>query len=90
MNQTYEQERKQAIAKLVELGVAEYVNDLDLYHGRAATGKPWKVELNFENGGNKTGNRNVHGRDGLYASDKNTAIEFAHERAKEKNSTPEL
>ena len=90
MHQTYEQERKQAIAKLVELGIAQYVNDLDLYHGRAATGEQWKVDPNFENGGNKTGNHNVNGRDGLYACDKNTAIEFANARAKEKNSTPEL
>ena len=80
MNQTYEQERKQAIAKLVELGVAEYVNDLDLYHGRAATGKPWEVDPKFKNGGNKTGNHNVNAIDGLYLANKTIATEFAKER----------
>ena|GEM_PF-7068466 len=86
----FEEKRREAIATLVKLGVAKYVRDLDLYHGRAGDGSDWQVIPNYDNGGNATGNRNVNKVGGLYTATKDVAEEFAGVRALKKHAQPEI
>lgn len=90
MKKTDRQLRQEAIAVLVELGACRYLNELDLYHGRAnKDGKQFHV-WNLDNGGNKTGNRNVSSMGGLYTAEKDIAAEFAELRAIYQGGKPEI
>jgi len=71
-----------ALEQLTKLGLLISVSEVPCYHGRVAqqTESGWKVDPHFDNGGNNTGNHNVHNRPALYASDQETALAFAEQR----------
>ncbi len=82
--------RQEAISVLVELGMCQYLKNIDLYHGRAnIDGKRFSV-MNLDNSGDNTSNRNVSMMSGLYASQKEVATEFAETRVKYKGGKPEV
>ena len=78
----YAVKRKLAIDTLVRYGLARYVSDEDLYHGRASANgeQEWKVKSNFQNAGNSTGNANVYNINGLYVGTEQTSRDFAKAR----------
>lgn len=79
-----DREKYQALEVLRELGVLIPLKDVDTYHGRAGSNgesEPWKVDPQFKNGGNDSGNRNVFGAPLLYTADQKTAADFARARA---------
>jgi len=78
-----EYEKRKAIDILVSLGAANYVNDMELYHGRAGNGTTWKVDPLFNNAGNITGNRNVYDVKGLYSGTRDIAEQFALKRVRD-------
>lgn len=86
---TFKAQRDEAIRKLVELGVMKYVKDMDIYHGRAGNGSGWKVNPNFNNAGNNTGNRNVAKISVLYTAELDVAKRFARARLTEANPQAE-
>jgi len=85
----FENKRRQAIDILVKLGVASYLRELNLYHGRAGDGSAWEIDPRFDNADNNTGNRNVYKVSGIYASEKSIAEQFASARAYN-GKTPEV
>ncbi len=81
-------EQYKALQTLTELGLFHMVSELDLSHGRAARpGEPWQVEPSFHNGGDRTGNLNVHARTTLYTGAEEDARDFATARVREKVRT---
>lgn len=86
----FEDKRKQALDTLVRLGVAQYVKDIDLYHGRAGDGTDWEVIPDFKNGGNSTNNHNVSAINGLYTADEAIAKRFAMARTSASTPNPEV
>lgn len=69
----FEEKRQEALATLVKLGVAEYVRDLELYHGRAGEdGKEWSVDMHHKSNGD-----NIFDIEGVYTGNKSLAEEFA-------------
>lgn len=86
---TFSEQKKEAISKLVELGLMHYVKDLDTYHGRAGNGSGWQVNPNFNNAGNNTGNRNVSKISVLYTAELDIARRFASARRSVNNSQTE-
>ena len=87
---TFKAKRDEAIHKLVELGMMKYVKDMDVYHGRAGNGSGWKVNPNFNNAGNNTGNRNVSKISVLYTSELDVAKRFARARRTQVNPQTEI
>lgn len=78
------QNRRECVEFLKDIGFLIDFNELELYHGRNRgedeVGE-WRVDLQFNNGGNATGNRNVNNRSTLYLGDMSVASEFADARA---------
>ena len=75
--------KKEAIENLIKLGFLLDVKKLSLYHGRtsiADTHPVWRVNPNYVNAGNATGNRNVNKITALNTSDYVTAKKFAEAR----------
>ena len=73
--------RYEALQTLAETGVLKKLSDLELYHGRAGDGKPWRVLPDFDNSGNKTGNMNINKKPALNTGTKEVATEFANARS---------
>lgn len=88
----YEQtEKYQAMEKLTEMGMLMRMSDLELYHGRAGNGQPWRVESGFDNAGNNTGNWNINKTPALStAKRRSIASEFAMKRARGRGLNPEV
>lgn len=77
-------EKYRAIDTLKEVGLLIPVADLETFHGRVGTKEEvseWAVDPSFANGSNDSGNSNVNNRPTLYSGDKDTAQDFADERA---------
>lgn len=74
--------RRQIMEQLCDLKIAKKVSDLDLYHGRASTGRPWEVDPYFNNGGNATNNRNINSIPALNAGSHEVAEQFGESRAR--------
>jgi len=73
-----------AIETLKEVGLLVPVSELETFHGRVGTKEEvaeWAVDPSFANGSNDSGNSNVNNRPTLYSGDKETAQDFADERA---------
>lgn len=75
-------EIQKAIKTLIDLGVLiKFDDSLKLYHGRAGKkGDDWRVDPNFKNGGNSTGNRNINQIPALNVGEYSVAKAFAEER----------
>ena len=81
----------EVVKKLIDLKVLIPMSDLKVYHGRAGDGTKWKINPQFNNGGNATGNANVFSKSVLYTSSQDVAFDFAYERSLEKRGTkPEV
>ena len=82
------QEIKEALNILIEKGMFERVRDIKLYHGRVGESDKigqWKVEPEFNNASNATGNHNVNKIKALSTStDRQVAESYAKKRLKEK------
>lgn len=79
-----EGERYKAIDTLVGLGMLIPLSEQELWHGRVGRGdenEDWRVDPNFKNGGNDSGNKNVNLRPTLYTGDIDVATDFANARA---------
>lgn len=78
-------ERYEAINELTRIGLFIPLSELETYHGRVAKADSveWKVNPNFSNSGNNTGNYNVNGRATLYTGEKSVAENFAAVRSKQ-------
>ncbi len=77
-------EKFRAIETLKEVGLLVPVSELETFHGRVGTKEEvaeWAVDPSFANGSNDSGNNNVNNRSTLYSGDKETAQDFADERA---------
>jgi hypothetical protein len=77
-------ERYKAIEVLKLHGVLTPVANLESYHGRVrkpSEAEPWKVDSTFQNGGNDSGNDNVHNRSALYTSSLDVAQDFGAARS---------
>lgn len=77
-------ERYEAINELIKIGLFIPLSELETYHGRVAKADSveWKVDPNFSNSGNNTGNYNVNGRATLYTGEKSVAENFTTARSK--------
>ena len=77
-------ERFRAIDTLKEVGLLVPITDVETFHGRVGTKEEaveWAVDPSFANGSNDSGNYNVNNRPTLYSGDRDTAQDFADERA---------
>lgn len=78
---------------LIDLGFLIPVSNLTLYHGRArelGETDNWKVNPQFNNAGNATGNQNIFAVSALSTASRAVAEEFAKARATELGGVPEV
>ena len=78
---------------LIDLGFLIPLKNLDLYHGRArevGDTSEWKVDPQFNNADNATGNQNIFAVSALSTTNYATAQEFAAARAVEWGGVPEV
>lgn len=74
-------ERLKSVNMLINLGVLTRLLDMELYHGRAARpGERWRIDPEFTNGGNDSGNWNINMRPTLYTGTQDVACRFAKKR----------
>jgi hypothetical protein len=76
----------QALDILKQVGLLVPVCDVETYHGRVGRKtdeREWQVDPNFSNGGHDDGFYNVNIRTTLYTGDRETARDFARNRARE-------
>ena len=91
MNQSMTKE--QAIENLINLGLFYPISSTELYHGRAQIigEDEWKVDPNFNNADNNTGNFNINIIPALNTGTKEIAESFAIARSKsQKNLKPQI
>ncbi len=83
--------KEQAIAELRRLGLLIPFDKLRLYHGRASQEGEgeWKVDPNFNNAGNSTGNHNVNRVPALNVGSEEIATKFAIRRSEDNNLSVE-
>ncbi len=87
--------RIKAIEILKKYGIlVPFDDNVELYHGRARniddqSQTEWKVEANFDNGGNATGNYNLNKISALSTGNYGVARDFAHARTR-KGQTAEV
>lgn len=78
---------------LIDLGFLIPLKNLDLYHGRSrevGDTSEWKVDPQFNNADNATGNQNIFAVSALSTTNYATAQEFAAARAVEWGGVPEV
>ena len=87
-------EKYQAIKTLQDTGFLIPMDKLDLYHGRSRgqdEQSSWRVQPDFDNAGDNTGNRNTNGIPALNTSlGQSVASSYAKHRAYSGNGTPEV
>lgn len=93
--ESYENSEKyQAIKTLQDSGFLIPMDKLDLYHGRSRgqdEQSSWRVQPDFDNAGDNTGNRNTNGIPALNTSlGQSVASSYAKHRAYSGNGTPEV
>lgn len=89
---SYEKSEKyQAIKELTDLGLLRRLDDVELFHGRAGNGDPWKVKPDFDNSDNNTAHRNIHNIPALDTTiNREIAEEFASARSFWSEGDPEV
>lgn len=83
-------EKYQAMQALLELGICQKVNDLELYHGRVGNGGEWQVDPSYNNASNSTGNRNINKIPALNTGEYGVARDFSRARASRDGGIPEI
>lgn len=81
--EVYKHKRDKAMQTLAKLGAVKFVNELEMFHGRAGDGSPWQVKTKFNNAGNNSGNHNLYEVPGLYAGTNQVAKKFANARSRD-------
>jgi len=79
--EVYKTKRDKAMHMLAKLGAVKFIDNLEMFHGRAGDGSMWEVKSQFNNAGNSSGHHNLFNVSGLYAGTLPVAQRFASARS---------